>query len=74
MDALENLCRRSRAYQVLYAMGDSPATVPTLEESEIEPLIELARQVQRGERRTVLQRKLANASPALLEYVTQEVA
>jgi len=66
----DDLEMRSRAYQVLYAMGDTPATVRTFMRGEAEELIEVCREVQMGVLATLRHVAIRDrVSEGLLEYV-----
>lgn len=66
---IDNLSRRSRAYNALYALGETPETVKTLTRAEVEELIQLAHETAMGVTSTERHRTLAKASPALLRYI-----
>jgi hypothetical protein len=69
-DALAHLSFVNRAYQVLYALGDSSATVRTLEPSEAFALVALVADVRDGQRLTALDDLLAaKLSPRMISYV-----
>ena len=69
LNLIDELERRNRAYQVLYALGSSPDTVGTLEPGEADILIEAARRVRDGDRSTETARKIAELSPVMLNYI-----
>jgi hypothetical protein len=70
-ELIDDLCLRSRAYNLLYALGATPETVRTLEPGEASNLILTAYEVEQGDRSTEQHREIAaNVKPYLLRYVT----
>jgi hypothetical protein len=61
---IENLSIKNRAYNLLYALGQSPESVRTLDIDETYRLINLAKEVHEGQRDTYFHRLIAERVPA----------
>jgi hypothetical protein len=69
---LDNLSRRSRAYNALYGIGwADPATVPTLTDEQVSLVIEVAQQALAMRERTEMHAKMMQLPLALLRYVAR---
>lgn len=67
---LDNLSRRSRAYNALYGMKMAdPATVPTLSDREADLIIGVAQEVLAMRDRTDMHAKMMQLPLELLRYV-----
>ena len=69
-ELIECLCLRNRAYNLLYALGETPATVRTLEPGEESFLVSCAKRVEAGKVESQLEQEIASkVPPAQLHYV-----
>lgn len=69
-EIVDRLSMANRAYQVLYALGDTPATVNSLSLDEAKMWIDIAQSVINGDRSTEIRKRLAaTMSTAMLRYV-----
>lgn len=69
-EIVDRLTMANRAYQVLYALGDTPATVNAVSLDEAKMWIGVAQSVIDGDRSTEIRKTLAEKmSPAMLRYV-----
>ncbi len=66
---VDDLTLRNRAYQALYALGETSLTVPTLRPGEALRWVVLAQEVLAGDRTTEQHNQLAKASQGLLNYI-----
>lgn len=68
----DHLALASRAYQVLYALGDEASTVRTLEPTEAACLVGIVHDVRAGQCKTTLDALLKiKMSRGMLEYVAE---
>ena len=69
-EVIDYLGLANRAYNLLYALGEEPSTVKTLNSEETYRLVNLAREVYAGQRATFFHRLLAaHVSTPQLRYV-----
>jgi hypothetical protein len=69
---IDHLCLSNRAYQVLYALGDTSSTVRTVEPSEARCLVGIVADIRDGRRVTELDHFLATKmSKGMLSYVAE---
>lgn len=70
LDMIDGLKFLNRAYQALYALGETPSTVETLSLDEARMWIQVVQDVVDGDRSTYARRKLAELNPVMLRYIT----
>lgn len=68
---LDELATVNRAYQVLFALGETSWTVRTLTVSEAEAIVAIVQDLAMGRCETILDRMLYHLmTPTMLEYVS----
>jgi hypothetical protein len=66
---VDQLTRINRAYNLLYAFGESPFTVSPLTNVEVDNMVNMAQSAYKGEPGTFQELIRTTVKPALLRYV-----